>query len=231
MPKRLHPIDQARTVAGKIGDAILDLITTVPVTDEVESASPLDKAHSIRRVASAKAMATAGSLALPPGPWGRLTILPELRAVWRIQAQMVADIAAVYGKTASLSREQIAYCLFRHTAAHAVREVVAQVGERFLVQRSSVRVLQTIARQVGIDVSQRSLSRVVSRWLPIIGAAGVGMYAYFDTSKVGRTAIEFFGAQIELVEGPGAERVVTQEVVARKVAGGKASKRRSSKAT
>jgi len=231
MLKRLHPIEQAKTAAGKIGEAILDLITTVPGTDEVESATPREKANRIRRIASAKAMATAGSLALPPGPWGWLTILPELRAVWRIQAQMVADIAAAYGKSATLTREQIAYCLFRHTAAHAVREVVAQVGERFLVQRSSVRVLQSIARQVGIDVSQRSLSRVVSRWLPIIGAAGVGVYAYYDTSKVARTAIAFFGAEIELLEGPSAATVPTQEVVARKVAAATGSKRRASKAT
>ena len=231
MLKHLHPIEQARTAAGKIGEAILDLITTVPETDELESATPREKANRIRRVASAKALATAGSLALPPGAWGWLTILPELRAVWRIQAQMVADIAAAYGKSATLTREQVAYCLFRHTAAHAVREVVAQVGERFLVQKSSVRVLQAIARQVGIDVSQRSLSRVVSRWLPLIGAAGVGLYAYHDTSKVARTAIEFFGSEIELVEGTGEARVATQEVVARKVLVGKVVKKRASKAT
>ncbi len=231
MPKRLHPIDRARTAASKIGEAILDLITTVPDSDEVESASPREKARSIRRVASAKALATAGSLALPAGPWGWLTILPELRAVWRIQAQMVADIAAAYGKSATLSREQIAYCLFRHTAAHAVREVVAQVGERFLVQKSSVRVLQTIARQVGIDVSQRSLSRVVSRWLPIIGAAGVGLYAYYDTSKVARTAIEFFGADIELVEGSVATNVPTQQLLAKKASPAKNPGKRSSKST
>ncbi len=231
MPKRLHPIDQAKTAAHKIGEAILDLITTVPGTDEIESATPREKARTIRRVASAKAMATAGSLALPPGPWGWLTILPELRAVWHIQAQMVADIAAAYGKSATLTREQIAYCLFRHTAAHAVREVVAQVGERFLVQKASVRVMQTIARQVGIDVSQRSLSRVVSRWLPIVGAAGVGLYAYYDTSKVAKTAIAFFGAEIELLDGPAAAKVSTEQILARKVSVAKPAKKRAAKAT
>jgi hypothetical protein len=115
----------------------------------------------------------------------------------------------VYGKSATLTREQVAYCLFRHTAAQALREVVAQVGERFLVQKASIRVFQSIARQVGINVSKRSLTRVVSRWIPIVGAAGVGAYAYYDTSRVARTAIEFFGADIEMVEakpaakGPG----------------------------
>jgi hypothetical protein len=200
MPTKPSPLEQARTVANKIGDAVLELISSVPETDELESATPAAMAKAIRRAASRKALAAAGTLALPPGIWGWLTILPELHAVWRIQAQMVSDIAAVYGKSATLTREQVAYCLFRHTAAQAMREVVAQVGERFLVQKASVRVLQTIARQVGINVSQRSLSRVVSRWIPILGAAGVGAYAYYDTSRVARTAIEFFSADIELVE-------------------------------
>jgi len=230
MNLHFDPIQGARSIAMKIGDAVLDLISSVPDTAEHPSSAPRNRANAIRRVASAKALAAAGGLALPPGPWGWLTILPELGAVWRIQAQMVADIAAVYGRSATLTREQIAYCLFRHTAAQAVREIVAQVGERFLVQKASVRALQAIARQVGIDVSQRSMSRVVSRWVPIIGAAGVGAYAYYDTSKVARTAIEFFGADIEWLEGPpqaaadGPVEVVPGKAPRRTAAGAPATK-------
>ncbi len=200
MTTRLNTIDQVKAVGQKIGDAVLQLIASVPGTTELESATPAARAQAIRRVASRKALAAAGALALPPGPWGWLTILPELRAVWRLQAQMVADIAAVYGKSATLTREQVVYCLFRHTAAQALREIMAQVGERFLVQKASVRALQAIARQIGIKVSQRSLSRVVTRWIPVVGAAGVGVYAYYDTSKIARTAIELFSADIELID-------------------------------
>jgi hypothetical protein len=200
MTMHFELLKSAHNFALKIGDAVLALISSVPDTTELACSAPRDRANAIRRAASRQSFAAAGTLALPPGPWGWLTILPELGAVWRIQAQMVADIAAVHGKSATLTREQIAYCLFRHTAAQAVREIVAQVGERFLVQKASVRALQAVARQVGIDVSQRSLSRVVSRWVPIIGAAGVGAYAYYDTSKVARTAIAFFGSDIELIE-------------------------------
>ncbi len=199
-------------IASKIGDIVLELITSVPDSDELESATPRAQARMIRRVASAKALAAAGALALPVGPLGWLTILPELGAVWRIQSQMVADIAAAYGKSATLTKEQVTYCLFRHTAAQALREVVVQVGERFLVHQASVRAFQAVARQVGIRMSQRSLSRVVSRWVPIIGAAGVGAYAYYDTSRIARTAIDFFGSDIELVTF-----TPTTEVPAKKV--------------
>ena len=216
MPLHFDPIEQARIAARKIGDAVLERITHVPASHELVSATPETQAHAIRRAASRKSLAAAGTLALTPGPWGWLTILPELSAVWRIQAQMVADIAAIYGKSATLTREQIAYCLFRHTAAQALREIVAQVGERFLVQKASMRALQSIARQIGIDVSQRSLSRVISRWVPLIGAAVVGAYAYYDTSRVARTAIAFFGSDVELVEGTFPENAKPIEVKAKK---------------
>ena len=44
---------------------------------------------------------------MPPGPLGWLTIAPELLAVWKIQAQMVSDLAGVYGKAATLTREHM----------------------------------------------------------------------------------------------------------------------------
>ena len=140
----------------------------------------------------------AGTLALPPGPLGWLTILPELIAVWKIQARMVADIAGIYGQSASLNREQMIYCLFRHTAAQALRDVVVRVGERYLVRHASLRVMQAVARQVGISVTQRSLSKLMGRWVPVVGAMGVAGYAYYDTGKVAETAIELFQRGIDV---------------------------------
>jgi hypothetical protein len=108
---------------------------------------------------------TSGALALPPGPAGLITILPDLVAVWRIQAQMVADIAGAFGKAAVLSRAQMLYCLFRHSAAQAVRDLLVRFGERQLFQRAAAR--------VGVRVAQRTIAKSVSRWLPIVGVVGV----------------------------------------------------------
>ena len=127
-----------KTVAGKVAEAILNFVGFVPNTGERKSRDPERDARRIANSAAAKAAVTAGSLALPPGVLGWLTILPELVAVWKIQAQMVADIAGIYGQKASLSREQMIYCLFRHTAAQAVRDLVVRVGERFLVRQVSL---------------------------------------------------------------------------------------------
>lgn len=182
----------------KIADAILGFIGQIPSTDERKSRSPAAHARSIANAAAAKAAITAGTFALPVGPLGWLTIMPELIAVWKLQAQMVADIAATYGKTSCLTREQMLYCLFRHMAAQAVRDLVARVGERFLVRRATLQALQGIARKVGIRVSQRAVGKGISRWLPIVGALGVGAYAYADTGQVAATAIELFEKDIEV---------------------------------
>ena len=189
---------QQEKAGHRIGEAILDFIGRVPGTDERRIRNPAERARSIANSAAAKAALTAGSLALPPGPLGWLTILPELIAVWRIQAQMVADIAGIYGKDAALTREQMIYCLFRHAAAQAVRDLVVRVGERFLVQHVSLRVLQSVAEKVGVRISQQTIGKGISRWIPVIGALGVGAYAYYDTGQVARTAIELFRHEVEI---------------------------------
>lgn len=190
-----------KTASGKVAEAILDFVGRIPETGERKSRSPFESARRTANSAAAKAAITAGGLALPPGVLGWLTILPELVAVWKIQAQMVADIAGIYGQKASLTREQMIYCLFRHTAAQAVRDLVVRVGERFLVRQVSLGAFQTVARKVGIRVTQQSIGKGLARWVPIVGAVGVGAYAYYDTAKVGQTAIELFQREIEIETG------------------------------
>ena len=173
----------------------------IPRTNEAESGSPEDRAREIARRAAVKAALTSGSLALPPGPLGYLTILPDLVGIWKIQSQMVADIAGAFGKEGYLSREQMLYCLFRHAAAQAVRDLVVRVGERVLVRRPTLGVLQRVLRRVGVRITQRLAGGAIARWLPIVGALGVGAYAYYDTGQVADTAIDLFRREID-EEGP-----------------------------
>ncbi len=181
-----------------IGDTILDLLLEVPRSGETQVDLSGARAGALGRAAARQASLLAGSLALPPGLLGWLTIVPELMAVWKLQAQLVSDIAAVYGKTATLGREQMIYCLFKHVSAQLVRDVVVRVGERYLVKRASLAFFQSAARSLGVKVTQNILGKSISRFVPLIGAAGVGAYAYFDTKQVARTAIELFSRDIDL---------------------------------
>ena len=186
------------SVSHLIGQAILSLMGKLPSSKERPSKAPANDARQKANAAAAKAALAAGAMALPPGPLGWLTILPEMVGVWKIQKQLVADIAALYGQQATLTPEQVVYCLFQHTAAHGVRDLVVRVGQRTLVRRASPLLIRAITRRVGAKLAQRALGKGVARWMPIVGAVGVGAYAYYDTAQVAATAIDLFEGVIEV---------------------------------
>lgn len=182
-----------------------DLALKIPSSAEPASDQPNARATEIIRVAGFKAGALSATLALPPGPLGLLTVIPDLLQVWHLQQQMVADIAACFGKTAQLNRQMMVYCLFRHGAAMLVRDVVARVGERVIVKQASLRVIQQTLRRIGVQVSQKAVGKTLSRWLPIIGPVLIGGYSLIDTRNVGKTASDTFSREIELEPPTGVE--------------------------
>jgi len=175
--------DEPEKTPQTIAERLLKVISTIPSTDESLSKIPMVRAREIAGTAAWKAASISGTLALPPGPLGLLTVIP--------------DIAAIFGKTAFLGREQMIYCLFKHTASHAVRAFVLRVGERILVRRVSLQVIQRILRRLGVVITQRLAGRAISRWIPVVGALGIGAYAYYDTANVGETTIELFQSELE----------------------------------
>jgi len=195
MSKAITPLDGDSNAVTK---ALLDLVSRIPTSDEPASADPKERAQSIARSTAMKAAGISGALALPPGPFGLATIIPDLIAIWRLQQSMVAGIAATYGQSAFLRKETMIYCLFKHGGAALMRDLVVRVGERYLIRRTAVRAIQQILQKIGVRVTQRVIGKSISRWIPIIGALGVGAYAYCDTTKVAATAIELFSKEIDL---------------------------------
>jgi hypothetical protein len=194
---------RATSAAGavnRMANAIFDLVGQVPTSDEPAHRDPAKRSKSIANRTAIRAAISAGTLALPPGPLGWLTILPELRTVWKQQAQMVADIAGSFGKAQSLTREQMLYCLFRHIAPGAFRDVVTGSGGRFVVTEASPGMLRAIVQKIGLRITMRVMSRGVSRWVPVVGSLGVGAFAYYDTGQVANTARTLFAGEIELAD-------------------------------
>jgi hypothetical protein len=194
-----HDSSDHSTVADALSPALLDMVSKIPKARVRKSQTPDEAARQLATRASVKAAMVAGTLALPTGPLGWLTLLPELRSVWRIQVQLVSDTAALYGRKSILTQEQVLYCLFRHSASQAFRDLIVRVGERFLVRPASAQALQFIARKLAVRLTHRLAGKGLSRWLPVAGAVGVGAFAYYETSRVGNAAIELFSAEIEFV--------------------------------
>jgi hypothetical protein len=195
VPARRVDGDDGRSLGERLTRTILDIAGRIPETGEHKASGPHERARAIAAAAANKAALAAGTLALPPGPLGWLTIIPELAAIWRIQRQMVADIAGAFGVSAELTRSHMLYCLFRHAAAQAMRDVTVQVGARLLIQDVPLRALDKIAAKIGVNLSKRLAGRGIARWLPVIGALGVAGYAYYDTGQVARTAIALFSGE------------------------------------
>lgn len=174
---------------GSVVDAIENVVSAVPVSRERAAEAPDAARKALSRRAAARAAAVSGTLALPPGVLGMLTVLPDLVAIWRIQAQLVADIAGLYGKEMQLTRTHMLYCLFRHAASQLARDVAVRASERFVIRQVSGGALRSVLTGVGVAVTERVAGTVASRWVPLVGAAAVAGYAYFDTVQVARTAV------------------------------------------
>ena len=102
-----EPLPAKQELGSTISNALFSLINEIPESDATKSRDPLASAREILSKASLRAAAISGVLALPPGPAGWLTILPDLVAVWRVQRQMVSDIASVYDKRSQLTSDVI----------------------------------------------------------------------------------------------------------------------------
>jgi len=180
---------------------IFNLITDIPDSLLSTNKDPDKRAEILIKNASLKAAAVSASLSIPAGFTGVLTSIPDIAAVWRIQAQLVSDIASTYGKFAMLSREAMVWCLFRHSAASLLRDVAVRTGSRIVVQKLSLSALQKLLQKIGVKISANFLGRIALRAIPAIGAIGNGTYTYFDTTEVGKTAMAYFKA-LEGMEKP-----------------------------
>jgi len=184
--------------SGVLQDLLVDLVSKIPTSRESENDDPLSRSREIARNAALRAASVSGVLALPPGPLGMAAILPDLLEVWRIQKQLVADIAAAYGKSALLTKEMMVFCLFKHGAAMLMRDIAVRAGQRLLVRRVTLRTLQSALRKIGVRITQKVIAKSIAKYVPFVGAVAIGGYAYYDTSKVAATAIDAFSGEISL---------------------------------
>jgi hypothetical protein len=173
---------------GAIVDALERVIANIPTPATQPVDHPEDATDAIARRAARRAAVVSGSLALPPGPLGIATLLPDLYLIWQTQRQMVSDMFGVYGLSGELTRSHMLYCLFRHAASQVLRDVAVRGGQRLVVRQLSGSVLRSALGDVGVIVSQRVAGNAAGRWIPLAGAAAVGAYAYWDTMQVAGTA-------------------------------------------
>ena len=70
-------------VLSRVEAAFFAVTGGIPETSEIEKADrPYERAREVAKKAVAQCAAVSGTLSLPVGPLGMLTILPDLPLVW-----------------------------------------------------------------------------------------------------------------------------------------------------
>ena len=197
--------EKMEKIKEKLSALLFELITDIPESLHSPTENSDEKIKHLIRKAARNAAIVSATLSVPAGITGVLTSIPDIAAIWRIQAQLVSDIAATYGKFAMLSREAMVWCLFRHSAAQLVRDIAVRTGSRIVVQKVSFAVLETLLKKIGLKVSTKFLGRAALHAIPAIGALGNGAYSFYDTTEVGKTAAAYFKALADNPEEPATE--------------------------
>ncbi len=181
-----------------LASAILEVVARVPSSDEPPAADPAARTRALATRAAGTTAALSAAAALPPGPVGWLTLLPELAAIWRIQAKLVADVAAAHGRPEAATREVLLHCLFAHSIERPLGGFVVRAGERLLVRSASYRALQPAARAIAARLSRRTIGRGIARFVPVAGSVAVAAWAWRETQHVARNAREVFSRDVDV---------------------------------
>lgn len=175
--------------------AIFRILVEIPDSNQPQAVDPDLASDEIIRRSCKKAGLLSAGLSLPTGPLGLITLMPDLTGVWRIQSQMVSDIAAAYGERKRLDREQMLFFLFRHSVSRLVGDVVARSGERYVVRKLSEETFANLVEKIAVRIGSNLTLRATKIVFPLIGAAFLGVYSYRDTLRVGATTKRFFSSK------------------------------------
>jgi uncharacterized protein (DUF697 family) len=137
----------------------------------------------------------AGAANLIPGPWGAVTIVPEIILVIRNQIQMIYDLGVAHGKEAHLSKENL-LAIFYTVIGGGTVGLVAVRGGRLLIKRASLRVIQQVIKFLGGKIQQRVLRALLGKWVPIVGAIALALWARQSTKSMGLKASKLLANEI-----------------------------------
>ncbi|MDZ7849212.1 MAG: hypothetical protein U5L96_22215 [Owenweeksia sp.] len=158
-------------------------------------------AHRLIRNTALQTSSISAALAIPGGVTGLVTVLPEVASIWRLQAQLISNIAALHGKNSLVTREQMLWCMFRQMGYGVLKEYVIQQGGVYVVKKMQGQALDIFLHKIGLSLATRQGSRLAGKIIPVVGSVSAGALSYYDTRKVGQNALQLYSKEIRLLEG------------------------------
>ena len=157
--------------------------------------------HTMTSSASWKAFTISTVAAIPPGPLGVMTILPELLAVTRIQIGLIFRIAEYYGKQATVNSTIVALILGNAAGIAIGRELTSTLHGKVIIRKIADVALQRFIANIGAKVLGRIIARVPIRLIPLLTAPVFGALSKTATTRIGEEAMMLFSQDFEAKGG------------------------------
>jgi uncharacterized protein (DUF697 family) len=153
--------------------------------------------------------AISGAMALIPGPWGLLAVVPEMYLILKNQMTLIRDLSIAYGHKDKLNKELLTY-LFASSVGAGGLGLVVMHGSKVLVRRAGLGVMQKIISILGGKITQQALKTTISHWLPLVGAAAMAAWSKYSTEKIGEICCELLEKEIVLLDEEASEADVIE---------------------
>lgn len=178
-------------------EALTAIAGAVPKSHRGQHLNPRVASRALAVNVARQTAAVSGASAVLPGIGATVGVVADLVAVLKMQQKLIADIAALYGKSESLTREVMIGLLFKDSSPNAVRGLLAshagwsKPDQKTLARRSDS-FLKRALRKIAWGLARRMVGKAFARIVPVVGAAGAGIGSYRGTLAVAETAMAYF---------------------------------------
>lgn len=150
--------------------------------------------------ASSKAFWVSTVSAIPPGPFGMATIIPELAVVTKIQINLVYSIAKYYGKEAKFNATILTLIFANEAGIQLGKAILRKKGSTIIIRALSSRMLRPILQKIATKIGVRITQKTLGRWIPVVTAPIFGAISSGMTKRIGQEALLLFKEDIEIEE-------------------------------
>ena len=172
----------------------------------------LDSVNNLINSISYKNAAVATASSLIPGPWGMISLIPEITIIIRNQIQMVYDIGLAYGHKKEQLQTNLIVGIVLAGIGNGALGLITIHGNKILIKRSGLRLAQKLITALGGRITQQVAKTALAKWVPLAGAAAIGTWTKYSTSKIGQKAVEIFSKTIVYQEEELTEETSFQEI-------------------
>jgi hypothetical protein len=155
-----------------------------------------DDIKDIIKSYSKKNLKLSAAAGLLPGPWGMAAAIPETIMVLKNQIAMIYDIGIANNKPPEKLSKVLLLGVMLSGAGKFGGGVLIKHGSQFFVKRAGQEVIQKAIKVLGGNITLKLAKSSASKFIPLAGAAALGVWSSYSTKKVGNQADEILSQEL-----------------------------------